>query len=549
MRFEIKKSYFLGFSWVLGAMLLCFAPQASSDVLTPENVFPAGTFSLGPVDGRLPKGWLLWDNCQSKVGLINDKGRRYLILTIDNAAANVGIFKELRLQPDWKYLVVRTSMAAKKLQVGKIDWQNARLDLQFENTQRQRVGGYPDSPILRDNTDWTSFEKHLKVPEGAVYLRLEPSMLNTTGTIGVGDIGVFVSDTPPVENNLDNKALPGVDFTPPALGANGLNAGGEAFPQGAFDTAPVVDGLPAGWLLWDNSRNKVKLVDDNGERWLRLSNGAGAGFVGVFSMIKLKPEWKQVSLSTRVKAKGLRPTEAALQPARIDYAFEDANHQTAGAEPPPLRLTADTDWVPVKVNLPIPPGAAYLKFELALFSGGEMGVDAITVTGSEQVIPAPPDTGVFSPGAFGSAPLNGKLPDGWQVAAENAAKIALADEAGKHCLTITNDNPAQAVSAAAQLKLDPKWQKLTITTHMAAQNLKPGKEDWHNARLPLRFVNDKGEKVGDLPIPLALTRDSAWRTMTMQVAIPPGATYLKLQAGLFFATGTMKLDDLIIKAE
>lgn len=524
------------------------APSVGVD--SQSNLFLPGNFSA--TKGNLPPGWGLWDKSENKVRLVGDNGQRYLLLNNNDPRMSVGLVAHLRLEPGWKHLRVSMKMMGQNLQPGELIWQRARVGLRFEDMNKHPVGGYLPSPSIAADTDWRLLEARLEVPSGAAFLVLEPGLYHTTGLYGVSDI----------------RVVPERESAAPE---------GDPFPQGAFDRVELNDGLPRNWYLWDKSEGHVGMIDERGNRWLQLTNDDPSVNVGLVTMLKLKPEWKALRLTTRMAGKNLKGGKQPWQRAHITFQFEDNFQNRVGAMPPSLSLAEDTIWKTMSLELSIPQGATYLKIEPGLVATtGVLGVDDIQVTGlniinasdvqlstppvsngspainpvkPQMTIIAKPMTGVFKEGAFDRAKIDGNLPVGWQTDAKSQAKVTIVDEDGNRYLQITNDDPTLAVSVTTKLKLEPEWKTLVLKTKLAAQNLQVGRADWHNARLPLRFVNDQDEKVGTLPPPFFLAADADWKTMEMKLTIPPGATYLKLQPGLYFATGLMKLDDIVIQPE
>jgi len=108
---------------------------------------------------------------------------------------------------------------------------------------------------------------------------------------------------------------------------------------------------------------------------------------------------------------------------------------------------------------------------------------------------------------------------------------------------ISNDDPNRAIWMSTRLKLRPEWESLNVVAKMRVENLKVGKESWHNARVVLRFEKG-GKMVGGYPSQPSLKRDSDWTDVSVIIDVPKGAEYLAISPGFAFSTGTMEIDDI-----
>ena len=546
-------------------VLLVVNPVAWSAPAGEENVFPQGRFDLiqdeetkpgAPVGSSLPKTWKLWSRRQLKqVALVDDEGNRWLRIVNGDGKQSVGLMSRLKLQPSWKYLTVSAKMTTKDLQRGREVWQTARISLTFENDQKQRVGTYTAVPELNADSPWQDVGVELTVPQGATYLKVEPGLYNATGELGIDDIQIAAEDKVP-------------------------SAVGGTFPNGAFDAMRSKAKLLSLWHLWRPQDNaQVNLEHDVDNRWLEISNNDTTKSVGVVARLKLDPSWKRVVIKTKMAARELKTGKAEWQTARIALQFEDAQNKKVGAFPPTLNVAEDTPWKSMELEIAVPQGVTYLKMEPGLYNAtGVLGLDDITVTGDEKeakvapnklspdalpiveakgssagtprlgpsLLKSIPTQTVFGAGHFDAALLRNGVPQGWEIAAADKARILTLDEEGNRFLILTNRDATKAVSLTARLKIKPEWKSLHIKVRLAAESLHVGKEWWHNARIALRFEDQNGVKMGELPPAISLSKSAPWQVLETDITIPANAAYLKVQPGLFFATGTFKVDDILI---
>ena len=124
------------------------------------------------------------------------------------------------------------------------------------------------------------------------------------------------------------------------------------------------------------------------------------------------------------------------------------------------------------------------------------------------------------------------------------SNFTLAEVAGNRFLRVTNDNAEQAPATHFSVPVKPEWDAVKVSARMRAVGLRRGKESWHNARLQLSFGGPDGKMVGKYgPVP-CLDEESDWTTRTVTQDVPTGAVTLRMSAGLWFATGTMEIDDI-----
>jgi hypothetical protein len=318
------------------------------------------------------------------------------------------------------------------------------------------------------------------------------------------------------------------------------------FPQGYFDAVRLKNNLPVRWNLWDDAlASKVSLIEDGRNRYLRLTCDNVATPVGIQTRVKINPTWKRLLVTSNMAIRRLNPGKEAWQTARVTFQFEDEKQKVVGGFQPALSLAGVSDWKPVEARLTVPEGASYLKVEPCFMgSSGIMEVDDITIV---------LDTagGDFPQGAFDVARLQGNLPRGWNLwATSQAPFIKLAGDKSNRWLTISNNNAAQSVGLVTRLKIEPSWSNLSVKSRMATQDLHPGQKPWQIARVMFQFEDKSLQKVGGYQPSLDIKQpgDSAWRDMSIELEIPRNAAFLKIEPGLYNATGSVAIDDITISA-
>jgi hypothetical protein len=148
-------------------------------------------------------------------------------------------------------------------------------------------------------------------------------------------------------------------------------------------------------------------------------------------------------------------------------------------------------------------------------------------------------------GTFQNKDAAGK-PANWEMM--NPEGLNVAAEDGDPFLRIVNGDNAKAVGIQKTVKLPAGSKLAVVSARMRTAHFALGKEGWHEARIALRFENDKGEMAGGYPSMPNLRTNSDWVTRQVVLDVPDGATRLVMQPGLWLATGTLDLDDIRVEA-
>ena len=174
---------------------------------------------------------------------------------------------------------------------------------------------------------------------------------------------------------------------------------------------------------------------------------------------------------------------------------------------------------------------------LALLSAG-----ALWVWGSVAAQEAQPGRNLLPSGDF-QIPENNKA-----LGLDLSEGISIAQNGAERWLKFENAGTDKAVALTRSVALPPNSKLAVVSAKMKATNLKLGKEGWHEARIALRFEDDKGEMKGGYPSMPNLRADSDWIVREVVLEVPAGATRIVLQPGLWLASGTLEMDDLEVRA-
>jgi hypothetical protein len=97
------------------------------------------------------------------------------------------------------------------------------------------------------------------------------------------------------------------------------------------------------------------------------------------SRLLLKPQWKTLRISARMKATKVKMGAQGWQGPRLNLTFKDASGKTLSQMGGP-RLNKDSNWKTVSQDVDVPKDAKTLEIQVAVFGPrGELSVDDIKV--------------------------------------------------------------------------------------------------------------------------------------------------------------------------
>jgi serine/threonine-protein kinase len=154
------------------------------DVGKGANVLVNGTF-----DSRIGKrlvGWVTSPGCR----VLAENGQHYLRLTAAKPSASIECSRSLVLKPGWSSLTVSVRMRAKDLHPGTSAGASGRLLLWYASKAGDRVGAWPEPPLIDADGDWAVQRCEIAIPTGADRLMLSCQLYLATGTVDFADITV-----------------------------------------------------------------------------------------------------------------------------------------------------------------------------------------------------------------------------------------------------------------------------------------------------------------------------------------------------------------------
>lgn len=276
----------------LGMPLLALDAQRPS--LFPNSTLEADTNADGWPDG--------WAKPVADVSWGHEEGNRFLRLTSPAPGATTLLYTEVAIPAGTPALELTWRWRISNLKAGKQPWFDARLQMEFMNADRQKVGKAPAAPHTRSNTHgrWVEKRTAFLVPEGATILKFMPSLMQVeSGTFDLDDLVLRPTDPEPIHAAArEREEIAKARFVPPEppqrekwpaelraqgnrlvnpegneVWLQGLNAGGlESLPN---DTQPIKSTL-VGIEEWKANVVRLPVSDKSwfGENVFQKDGGA-----------------------------------------------------------------------------------------------------------------------------------------------------------------------------------------------------------------------------------------------------------------------------------
>ncbi len=136
------------------------------------------------------------------------------------------------------------------------------------------------------------------------------------------------------------------------------------------------NGTPDDWKM---SGPNTRIDKESNSHVLVVLKVSGNFVSWAEQVVKLKPEWKQLKISCRMKAEDFEAGDAGWQIARLAGRFENDAGENLGYMKSP-ELKADSKWVTITRTSDIPKGATMLVLNPAHFGkAGKVYFDDIKI--------------------------------------------------------------------------------------------------------------------------------------------------------------------------
>ncbi len=327
---------------------------------------------------------------------------------------------------------------------------------------------------------------------------------------------------------------------------------------------------------WPRTKTGVKFVAEGVNYFLRLESAKPGETVILYHALKIPADARALKLSLKMRCTDLKPGKQPWFDARILLELKDkaGDKLTGGPSPPYLRKDT-AGWVERSVSFLIPAGAHTLEFMPALFQveQGTLDIDdvALVVTDPTPLVEAAKVSAAAAQAKRdkdaatkrgraasllekeGSLIANGnfetadkKIEGAVAHWGKLKGNITWEKETDNRFLRLKSPKPGEMVLLYREIELPPDLEALELTWKQRITDLKPGKENYFDARIMLEFKDEAGKKMSHKPSP-PYTRGNTmgWVEKRTQFLAPKGALSLEFMPALFqVERGTFDLDDL-----
>ncbi len=156
-------------------------------------------------------------------------------------------------------------------------------------------------------------------------------------------------------------------------------AADNVFPEGTFENVKIDPGGQTGW--WGVTGDKVKIVEKNGQHWLRLENNVPGQSAQSGRRFALNPDWDAVTIKVQSRVENLKVGKNAWETAKVDFEVLDGNKQPIpGVSATMSAAATDTQWKESTARIELPGNAAYLHIITSLWvATGVFEVDDLQI--------------------------------------------------------------------------------------------------------------------------------------------------------------------------
>ncbi len=326
--------------------------------ITPD--LPAGTFERLDANGW-PEGWtrVLGNPENFTVGL--EDGNHFFRLT--NGKLNfLAAEARFKVPKEWRAVTIigRLRMKDYAVKPNAKEWETARVGVAFGTLNGERAGDFQPSLSIRGDGNWRTISLSVDIPRNADNITLSAVMHDTKGIFDVDDLKL-------------EQATPTVNLAP-------IYEWTREFPEGTFEHLDEQGNA----LNWP-ADGKGKVLEEDGNHFLRLSNNGLQSSVSMASQWKLKPQWKAVRVRARIRGRNLKFSGNPLDGARMQIVFLNGQDGLVMPLPAPLELKKDSDWLDLQTKLVIPPGAVTIRLMPSLSrTSGTLDVDDVLIEPADE---------------------------------------------------------------------------------------------------------------------------------------------------------------------
>jgi hypothetical protein len=121
-------------------------------------------------------------------------------------------------------------------------------------------------------------------------------------------------------------------------------------------------------------------------------------------------------------------------------------------------------------------------------------------------------------------------------------------KAGKACAVITSVDTSKWTGIHQIVALPKNTQYILISAWIKADNVVQSMRDWTGGLFNIEFLDRNEAKVNGSATLITVTGDEPWTFTEKAMPVPPGVSKIKLLFALGYATGTLFIDEVSVKA-
>ena len=346
-------------------------------------------------------------------------------------------------------------------------------------------------------------------------------------------------------------------------------------PNGTFQLDDNADGTPDGW---NSPKGPLSYQKEGDNTFVRLQSEKPGQTAMLYRLVPVPDGVKALELSWKQRISELKPGKNSWFDARIMMEWKDADGKKLKGAPSAPYARKDTDgWVEKSIKFIVPEGAKNLEFMPALFQvqAGTFDLDDIelketdaapVVAAYEERVKAQEEKKAGDAvkrdakiakniGDDGNLMPNGDLqeldkkgvPTGWGTPKEGSG-VSYETEGDNRFLRLKSPEAFKMVLMYRPVMLPSTARAIEISWKQRITDIKPGKENYHDARIMSDFIDAGFKKVKGGPA-LASSKKATdgWVEKSKSVLVPEGAAGIALMPTLFkVEKGTYDLDDFKI---
>ena len=171
---------------VLASLTIAVAQgEALSTSRLAQNVLPNGDFS----EFNEHQNPAHWNNGKFHQAVDDGTGDHYLVFSNDVPHRNWEMSQRLTVDPQWAKLAFTARLRGEDIRRhGSEVYQDARIQVNFQNAEGKHVGDWGPSFFLTESTDWRDYVMTRDVPQGAATVDIRICLWHTTGRLLVDDL-------------------------------------------------------------------------------------------------------------------------------------------------------------------------------------------------------------------------------------------------------------------------------------------------------------------------------------------------------------------------